>query len=186
MGGLIHVGAWEGLEFANERRTLLLFEPQARAFEALKRNLSGNPHAVLVNAAAGATPGEMTMHKVAPDHSSSLLEPAHLREGFHFDGEETVRVTTVDLVVEEFGLAGLFDVLAVDTQGYELEVLKGAQRTLPDIVRVECELHDANTYPGAASLETLDEFLADRGFGRTALDRQNSDDWGDAIYERRV
>jgi FkbM family methyltransferase len=182
MGGLIHVGAWEGHEFVGSSRRLLLFEPQARPFQALMANLNGQVAVTLVNAAAGATPGRATIYRVNPDHSSSLIAPR--RDGwFTRDGQEEVRVTTVDDEVAHFGLGGLFDELGIDTQGYELEVLKGATVTLRDMRRVECEIHDPTVYPTAATIEALDAFLSDAGFERVDMRYPAGND-PTAIYER--
>jgi hypothetical protein len=74
--------------------------------------------------------------------------------------------------------------MRIDTQGFELEVLKGAVRTLEDLCRVECEIHDLNTYPGAATLEQLDTFLADAGFERVGVTERVGDDPA-AVYERK-
>ena len=73
--------------------------------------------------------------------------------------------------------------MCVDTQGYELEVLKGARRTLKGLRRVECELHDPGTYPDAATVEQLDEFLLDAGFERVGLTVRVGDD-PVTVYER--
>lgn len=185
MAGVIHVGAWNGQEYVGAGRRLLLFEPQARPFTELMANLRDQPGVTLVNAAAGADRGRATMYRVAPDHSSSLLQPRTLLHGFSFDGEEDVKVTTVDDEVAHLQLEGCFDELRVDTQGYELEVLKGARRTLRDLRRVECEIHNPDTYPGAATLEQLDAFLAADGFERVGVTDRPGDDPA-ACYERRT
>lgn len=175
-GGIIHAGAWDGREYAHTPPPLLLFEPQTGPFRRLQENC---PHALLVNAACGAKAGKATMHVHRLDHSSSLLAPAH----GDFIGTTTVKVTTVDARVKG-DLRGQFSVLAIDTQGYELEVLKGATRTLKNLSKVEIELHDPGTYPGAASIEDLDAFLLPLGFERTVTTMPGRDDLGDLIYER--
>ena len=183
MGGVIHVGAWIGQEYAGSNDRLMLFEPQAGPFHQLMAGFGERPGVILVNAAAGAQPGRATMYRVAPDHSSSLLRPERLLDGFTFDGEEDVKVTTVDAEVAHFRLQGFFDELRVDTQGYELEVLKGARRTLDDLSRVECEIHNPDSYPGAATVEQLDEFMNAAGFERVSLTPRIGDDPA-ACYER--
>jgi FkbM family methyltransferase len=186
MAGLIHVGAWDGREYVGETRRLMLFEPQQRPFRELMGNLSGKPGVVLINAAAGATKGRATMYRIDPDHSSSLIRvpagclPTHVRA----NGEEQVRLTTVDDEVAHFDLRGFFDEMRVDTQGYELEVLRGARVTLGDLDRVECELHDGVTYPGAATAQQLDAYLEAVGFARVSLTAREGDD-PVAVYERQ-
>ncbi len=187
MGGLIHVGAWDGREYIGDHRRLLLFEPQAAAFAELEANLGDAPNVELVNAAAGAEEGPATMHVFEPNHSSSLLQPLVPRFStpvipeIAYVGTETVTVVTLDGYL---GGRDDFDTLRIDTQGYELEVLRGAMRTLRTLERVELELHDPNTYAGAAGLPELDEFMVSQGFTRTGLDTERSDGLGDATYER--
>lgn len=188
MGGLIHVGAWDGEEFRDLDRELLLFEPQARPFRILQRDFAHRPDVWLVNAAAGARAGTATMYRVQPDHSSSLLrpDPAQLIGGFYPDGEETVQVTTIDETVRTYGIEGRFDTLTIDTQGYELEVLKGATVTLADISHVRCEPHSPQAYPGAATARQLDARLTAAGFARGESVPGNGEDGPDLCYDRVV
>lgn len=185
MGGLIHAGAWIGEEYrvGNGRRKIL-FEPQAAAFAQLETAMRLHVHTVCVNCALGAEPGEAVMNTAHPSHSSSLLAPRpddHPFGAIRFEGQETVRMSTLDI---EMAGRDDYDTLIVDTQGYELEVLKGGVETLKSVNRIEIEVHRPSSYPGAASLEALDAFLIPLGFTRTAYDQENSDDLGDAVYER--
>jgi hypothetical protein len=77
-----------------------------------------------------------------------------------------------------------YNLLRVDTQGYELEVLRGATDTLFRLGRVEVEIHDPDVYDGAATLEQVDRLLAAAGFTRVDWDTEGSDDLGDAVYAR--
>lgn len=178
-GGVIHAGAWEGLEYIDDKRRLLLFEPQAEAFHTLQANVGDHANVELVHAALGAVSGVAEMFTATPSHSSSLLEPNDPRTVV-FEGKETVVVMTLDQAMRG---RKPYEVLRIDTQGYELEVLKGAKRTLKKLKRIECELHDPSAYPGAGTLVQIDGFLQRRGFERTHLDRDASDDWGDVVYE---
>lgn len=188
MAGLVHVGAWDGSEYINSKRRLLLFEPQAEAFGRLRVNLAGHSNVELVNAACGATSGTATMHTARPSHSSSLLTSsgpyaAAAPSQTVFDGTERVPLTTLDDAMR--GREG-FDTLRIDTQGYELEVLRGAVRTLRTLARVELELHDPETYFGAATLADLDAFMESCGWARSSLDVENSDGLGDVVYTRHI
>jgi len=183
MPGLIHVGAWHGLEYIGSPERLLLFEPGPEAFEALTQNTAGNADTEIVNKAIGSVPATATFHLSVPSHSSSLLTPHGPVTADHpvyFDGTAEVEVSTLD---DEMRDRDGFDVLRIDTQGYELEVLKGAVETLPSLSRVELELHDPNTYVGAATLNELDAFMESRGWFRAAIDVDGSDGLGDCVYE---
>lgn len=177
MAGLIHVGAWDGREYIGDRRRLLLFEPQAKPFALLSRNFAGHLNVELVNAAVGATVGQATMHVFEPSHSSSLLKPR-----LACRATEAVRMVTLDQWLK--GREG-YGTLRIDTQGYELEVLRGAPNTMRRMLkRVELELHDPSSYPGAATLADLDAFMEEQGWARTGVDVKGSDGLGDVVYEK--
>lgn len=184
MAGLIHVGAWDGREYVDHDGPLLLFEPQAEAFRALRRNVGMKPNVVLVKAALGSAPGFGEMFTANPDHSSSLLRPKRhldLLPRISFDGREPVRITTLDRITA--ALPAHYEELVIDTQGYELEVLRGAVRTLEQISEVRCEVNLEELYEGCPMIEDIDDFLADQGFERTETDLYGGS-WGDATYRR--
>jgi FkbM family methyltransferase len=185
--GLIHAGAWDGREYLDWQsdEPLICFEPQRRPFAQLQINLGARPNTELWNVALGAEAGTVTMHTAQPDHSSSLLSPTPSdgSDGIGFDGStETVTMVTLDQVIRD---SNGYDTLRIDTQGYELEVLKGAERTLEQIDRVELEIHRPNVYEGAGTLNQIKSFLAKRGFELVAFDEEGSDDLGDAVFERK-
>ena len=69
----------------------------------------------------------------------------------------------------------------MDVQGYELEVLKGAIKTLNQIDYVYCEVNRDEVYENNAYVEEIDEFLAEYGMERMETDWAG-DIWGDALY----
>lgn len=185
MAGLVHVGAWHGLEFIGDQRRLLLFEPQPEAFEILKQNVAGNPDTEIVNAACGSKAGTATIHVFTPSHSSSLLQPlvpcfsTPVIDQIVYIGTAKVAVTTLDA---ELASRSGFDELRIDTQGFELEVLRGATEALKTLRSVEVELHDPSTYEGAGTVGEIDEFLAGQGWRQAVFDRDGSDGLGDVTY----
>lgn len=187
--GLIHVGAWDGREYLAEAehspRHLILIEPQSDAYRLLERDFSRFQLVTLVNAACGASEGEVEMYRSKPDHSSSVLAPkAHLTlfPSITFDEKETVPLLTLDRVME--GREPDYEELVVDVQGYELEVLKGAEKTLETIRRIRCEVSTVELYEGCAKLEDVDSFLEEHGFSRVRTDLMYGGVHGDAVYWR--
>jgi hypothetical protein len=61
-------------------------------------------------------------------------------------------------------------VLKVDTQGYELGVLRGAARALDDVVLVEAELSLLPTYEAGPMFEDVVAFLAEHRFSPIAFE----------------
>jgi hypothetical protein len=79
------------------------------------------------------------------------------------DGEETVRITTLDTWLSESSLEAVH-VLKLDTQGSELGVLEGAQQALGDVRVLEIEVELNPIYAGQPLFGDVDHFLRDRGF----------------------
>jgi hypothetical protein len=70
---------------------------------------------------------------------------------------------TIDEVVSS-KTAAVPDFLKLDVQGYELEVLKGAQDTLPRVSAVLAEVNLIDIHKGAPLLDELVLFMRDMGF----------------------
>ena len=68
-------------------------------------------------------------------------------------------------------------------QGYELEVLKGATKTLEHIDLILSEVNKEELYKDCPRIEDIDNFLADFKFQRIAeYWQQDGGTWGDALY----
>jgi hypothetical protein len=110
--------------------------------------------------------------------SSSLLKPTqHIVQYPHITFTEGEVVTVHNL--DYYQLTP--DILAMDTQGYELEVLKGATETLKSVKVVYTEVSNVPLYEGSALVEDLDEFLQPYGFKRVRTEWVGVT-WGDAVY----
>ena len=69
----------------------------------------------------------------------------------------------------------------VDVQGWELEVFKGAARTLENIDIIYSEVNFEELYKGCCLVGDLDTFLGNYGFIRV-LTNAKPRTWGDALY----
>lgn len=110
--------------------------------------------------------------------SSSLLKPTYHKVQYPsitFDSAEWVVLTPLD----SFNLTP--DLLAMDTQGYELEVLKGATQTLRSVKVVYTEVSNTPLYRDSALVGDIDHFLFDFGFDRVKTEWTGGT-WGDAVY----
>jgi FkbM family methyltransferase len=173
---VLDVGAYEG-EYARELRDvgysarIVSFEPVVATFERLERAAANDPSWIVRRLALGAEESTGEINVTAVSHSSSFLEPSTLgfevAPGvFDLDHRERVDVTTVDSVFEEC-VAGLDDrrvFLKIDTQGWDLEVLRGAESSLDRIQGIQVELSFIPLYEGSTSYLDALATLRDLGF----------------------
>lgn len=114
------------------------FEPFADPFARLSALCTNLPRVTPVQLALGAEPGVLQVQPREKSVLNSLLpQTGAVGTGAH----ETIRVDTVDNFCRTRGL-GPIDVLKSDTEGYDLEVLRGAQAMLSahDVVFVYLEV----------------------------------------------
>jgi FkbM family methyltransferase len=196
--GIIHIGANTGQEVPIYERYnvewLVLVEPLKEQFDRLSRNVAHNGRFVPVNAICTSVKGEdIEFHVASNDgQSSSILTPArHVLEHPSVTFGETIQLTstTVDDVLSSVAERYAdfepthVDGLAIDVQGAELEVLRGATRTLTHIKYLTCEVSYGGLYEGDASISLIQEFLNQYGFAINWLDI-NKHGWGDAFFVR--
>ncbi len=194
-GGVIHVGAHHGQEAATYRALGLArqawFEPNPVAFAALERGLAGMSDVRLFNLALGEAQGRAVMHTSAFGEGmcDSLLPPTALAgerwPGLAATGTIEVEVARLDDVLSREGLdASGFGLMVIDVQGYELPVLRGAERALREgLCAVVTEVSREAFYEGGALMGDLDAHLGARGFRRVAA-AWPAKNHGDAMYVR--
>jgi FkbM family methyltransferase len=137
----------------------VMVEPLVESKPFLDELLEAWPGSIAVQAAAGRQAGEAEF-VVDPTLSGSsfLLKPK-------FGEIRKVPVVTLDGLVEQHGLEGPF-VVKLDVQGYELEVLAGAEQTLKqtEVVIAEASLWADRKRAGMTRLIDLMNWFNDRGF----------------------
>jgi len=184
--GVLHVGAHYGQEYKDYKnlgiKNMIFFEPMRMAYKKLlaETMLSG---AQTYNIALGNEIGEREMFVETANggQSCSFLEPGtHLKKypKIIFDTKEVVKIDKLDNI--EFDRQK-FNMINIDVQGFELEVFKGAEETLPFIDIICSEVNFEDVYKGCVHVEDLDKFLGKFGFVRV-LTNFRPVTWGDALY----
>jgi len=146
---------------------LVSFEPLSQAHRDLSRIAARHPGwAVHRRCALGARPGTVQLNVSENLVSSSILpmQPAHTdaaRSSRYVSVENTDEVT-LDSLPEYWSTSPAF--LKIDTQGYELEVLKGAEAALRKVAGVQLELSLAPLYQGQPDYLELLSLLRSAGF----------------------
>ena len=188
--GVIHVGGHIGQEMETYQKNnvpeLIVFEPQKIPFQKLSSAVEnvGLENITLVNKALGNSCEMVEMTCNDDGLCSSILNPKHVLEQYPdiiFDRKEIVEMVTMDSIIPS---DHNFNFLNMDTQGYELEVLKGARKTLEKIDCVYTEVNNTEVYEDNALIEDIDEFLKDYNMVRVETDWMGGT-WGDAFYIRQ-
>lgn len=149
---------------------ILAFEPYGPSYQSLRRRFRDVPPVETLNVALGAANGTAHLHLYSGHRMNSLLrldpDPANpMARGFAAAGEVTVPVATVDGVAAERRLPRI-DILKIDTQGYDLEVLRGAavQLAARRVGTVLLEVNFVPMYERQASFPELHSFLSGHGY----------------------
>lgn len=189
--GLIHIGAHYGEEYGNYKKldikNLLFFEPIPECFKILKKNVEG----LVINKALGNFNGKVKMY-IANNkgQSSSLLIPKlHKTQYPNIIFDEIIEVDIIRLddflkvVLPLIHNGEKYNFITIDVQGYELEVFKGAVKTLENIDYIISEVNRVELYDDCVRVDELDNFLKQFGFNRVETAWADKY-WGDAIYIR--
>jgi FkbM family methyltransferase len=165
------------------------FEPSPSVFKILQQEVGSDPRIQTWNCGLGATTSRQRFFENDQSVMSSFLPTG--REGWvRTVGETEVEVQTIDSFCTQRQIKNI-DVLKSDTQGYDLEVLKGATQIMREgrVKIVYMEVNFADIYVGQGSLGQQYELL-------TALDfrlfsfyqtfrRDGFAAWTDALFIHR-
>jgi len=188
ISGIIHVGGHYGEELDEYVyagiQNIVVFEPLEKNFNILFKNVNNlNANILGHQVALGSSEKEIEMYVSSNDGlSSSILKPkVHLTQykDITFNDVELVEVKTLD----SYNYTD-YNFINMDVQGYELEVLKGAEQTLKLVDYVYCEVNRDEVYENNAYVEEIDEFLSKYDMDRVETNWEG-DTWGDALYIKR-
>ncbi len=154
------------------------FEPSPETFQKLSRNIAGQKGVQPWNCAVGASVGKQVFAENTNADMSSFLELSTTGWG-EVAKESTVEVTTIDRFLEDQGIAYV-DVLKSDTQGYELEVFKGAEQAMRNqkIGLIYFEFIFSEMYKNLPPFDEVFRHLTDRNFSLVSI--------YDVIYQNRL
>lgn len=141
------------------RGHIISFEPVKSTFTKLQDSFKGDPLWKGLNIALGAQTAVTTIN-VLPESTvmSSLLAPKHRPIEMQTETIQIRRLDEIfDTVVDTIPTPRVL--LKMDTQGYDLEVLRGAQGCLPHILALQSEISARTIYAGQPRyLDALREY----------------------------
>jgi len=168
------VGANTG-QFAREIRDtgfkgrIVSFEPLSTAHRELTAAAESDPlWSVHERCAIGDRDGSVVLNIAGNSVSSSILDMAAAHAaaapGSVYVGQEETVLAKLDSVAHTYLGSSRRPFLKIDTQGFEWQVLTGAERTLPSIHGVLCELSLVVLYEGQHLWREMIERLEAAGF----------------------
>jgi FkbM family methyltransferase len=146
---------------------IISFEPLPMASAKFAEFFKDDQSVKLYNAAIGPIQGQELMHVSAKDDSSSLL-PMSGEQVKAFPGTQEIGTIHVDVAPLEHFLK-LSDIsspalLKIDVQGYEYEVLLGCDSVISSFSHVYCECSFVELYTGQKLVDSIADWLYQRGF----------------------
>ena len=185
ISGVLHIGAHHGEENKFYRdlglKNRIYFEPGSKNFVTLKKHIAGYHPKYQI--ALGNENKDVMLNLDADNNgmSNSILKPKlHLTKypNIHFNNSEIVKMRRLDDL--ELDLT-IFNLIVIDVQGYELEVFKGAAKTLGQIDYIVSEINKEELYEGGTTIGQLLEFLTPYGF-KLVEQLWTDQGWGDGLF----
>jgi FkbM family methyltransferase len=151
---------------------VLSFEPVPRLAASLQLRADVTEFWDVEASAVGGEIGTLALNVMQSTELSSFLVPDHskvgdlLRGHNEIDHTVDVNVLTIDSILPaltiKYASKNIF--LKIDTQGFDLEVLKGATASLPNIAALQTEASVTPVYAGMPGYHDVIQFLEEHGF----------------------
>ena len=170
--------------------TIHSFEPGRTTFTVLQQRTAGIPNLHLNNYALGSQAGRAEFIENTLSDMSSILEPSIECKGTIQDRYE-VEVTTLDDYCAERNIPAI-DILKSDTQGFDLEVIKGGKNLLEKrrIHLIYLEITFCDMYKGLPRVDDIFGLLLDHGFSLVSFYnffyRNDLAAWADVLVVNRA
>ncbi|MDT9340534.1 FkbM family methyltransferase [Trichodesmium erythraeum 21-75] len=191
--GIIHVGAHFGQEApayqAIGTQCCVYIEPIPTAFEKLKCNVEKIPNHFPIQALCSDLDGQkVTFNVSAGDGQSSSVFPLgnikRLYPRMRYIDELKLETRSLDRIITSEFPSHNFDLLVMDTQGSELNILKGSNGLLTTQLKyIYSEVSTEPLYQGSCNFEEITAFLKLYGF-RLKNAVFGPKNWGDAFYAK--
>jgi FkbM family methyltransferase len=171
-----NIGQFAGLLRENGYKgTIISFEPLPDAWEEIHRQSKQDATWVVPSrTAVGAAPGQVDINISGNSMSSSILEMNELHASAApestYIGKVNTPVITLDSYFSENQSQFTSEIfLKIDTQGYEMHVLQGAEKLLKHTRLIETEVSFTRLYEGQVLFDDIVLFMKERGFILWAL-----------------
>lgn len=178
---VLDVGANHG-EYALQLRDegfsghIVSFEPISKDFSRLMERSANDPRWIAQHLALGSEARKGVFNYFQGSTLSSSFEPTEygLRqfgETFRMQGQEIADYRRLDDVIDEYTahITHPKVFLKIDTQGDDLRVLHGADRVLPRLYGIQCEMPIKHFYKDAPTDRQIRDYLEEKGYDIAAM-----------------
>jgi len=187
ISGIVHVGAHYGEEIEsyleNNVQKIVCFEPLIENLQVLINKKSKSVK--IFPYALGEKEETVTMYRSTNNlESSSVLKPKKhldLYQGIHFPNSTEVQMKKLSSFKKYISNCNF---LNMDVQGYEFQVLLGAEECINQFDYIYTEVNRDETYENNVLIDKIDEYLEINGFIRVETDWSGLI-WGDAFYIKK-
>lgn len=189
INSLIHIGGHKGEEIEEYRslnlKNVIYIEPIKKFAKEIENKIKNLENFSVLAIGLGSEDKEDEINIAEDNHSgsSSIFSPRPSSIGF---------VNKEKIIVKKFSSLDLpeLDLAIIDTQGYELEVLKGFEEKINDFKFLIVEFSNYEGYIGQVTYNQLNKFLNSSDFFmisqiknvKKVLRNKNGGSYGDALY----
>ena len=159
---------------ANPHMKIISVEPVPENFEILQKNMEENeissPKGRLIRAAVGNRIGKVELFKSAASDNSGMFKHPNAPSVGKFE----VQTTTIDEILREDDSKSIF--IKIDTEGNELAVLKGMEKTFEKCrdLSLLLEMNPKMFKLAGTSCKEVVEYLSSKGFNVYGVDDKES------------
>ena len=144
---VLDIGAWCGTwakAMEPYAKRIVAFEPDATHFECLQRNCTINC--------------DPRKEAVGAEIKGISLTEDDFTQAKRIDKDGPIRMTTLDSLDYKD-----VDLIKIDVEGYEMQVLKGAEKTLGKVQYIMIELNNATKKYGSSNIE-IENYIDSLGY----------------------
>ena len=160
---VLDIGAWVGtwtMKINPFCGRVIAFEPDPLHYECLVKNV----------------PEEVETHQLAVGNDKKMIS---LSEDNFTQAKRVVGAGNIPMVtIDSLNFTDV-DLIKIDVEGYEMEVLKGADKTLENVKYLMIELNNNSKKYGSSNLE-IEKYLRKKGF------RVMIKAWPDVVWHKKA
>ena len=169
----------ELLRSINYKGKIVSFEPLSSAYKELLCNTKGDKSWEAHNFALGNKNGKVLINIAGNSYSSSILDmlPSHVKFApeSKYIGQEEIEVKTLDSIFSSLCNQSDNIYLKIDTQGFEINVIKGAEKSLQFIDTIQLEMSLIPLYKNELLYNEMNHFLYQLGYSLISIEPGFSD-----------